>query len=166
MGSAEPQPASASATAAISRTALPAARPAIAGGLALVLMEVLADFGVAEYFAIPTFSTGIFRSWLAMGDKAAALGIVPPRAPMVRMSTTADWASLSERDKLYHFVLACDQPNPVLIIRSPTETKAIQQFLGYKVMQKHLGILQFNQQVQVYQLPEHLLIIQLLTQQV
>ena len=55
------------------RVALPAARPAIAGGLALVLMEVLADFGVAEYFAIPTFSTGIFRSWLAMGDKAAAL---------------------------------------------------------------------------------------------
>lgn len=55
------------------QVALPAARPAIAGGLALVLMEVLADFGVAEYFAIPTFSTGIFRSWLAMGDKAAAL---------------------------------------------------------------------------------------------
>jgi iron(III) transport system permease protein len=53
--------------------ALPAARPAIAGGLALVLMEVLADFGVADYFAIPTFSTGIFRSWLAMGDKPAAL---------------------------------------------------------------------------------------------
>jgi iron(III) transport system permease protein len=53
--------------------ALPAARPAIAGGLALVLMEVLADFGVAEYFAIPTFATGIFRSWLAMGDKPAAL---------------------------------------------------------------------------------------------
>ncbi|BDW83314.1 iron ABC transporter permease [Erythrobacter sp. Dej080120_24] len=55
------------------RVALPAARPAIAGGLALVLMEVLADFGVAEYFAIPSFSTGIFRSWLAMGDKQAAL---------------------------------------------------------------------------------------------
>lgn len=55
------------------RVALPTARPAIAGGLALVLMEVLADFGVAEYFAIPTFSTGIFRSWLAMGDKQAAL---------------------------------------------------------------------------------------------
>ncbi|MEP3421697.1 MAG: iron ABC transporter permease [Erythrobacter sp.] len=55
------------------RVALPAARPAIFGGLALVLMEVLADFGVAQYFAIPTFSTGIFRSWLAMGDKQAAL---------------------------------------------------------------------------------------------
>ncbi|MEO1488158.1 MAG: iron ABC transporter permease [Pseudomonadota bacterium] len=55
--------------------ALPAARPAIAGGLALVLMEVLADFGVAEYFAIPTFSTGIFRSWLAQGDRDAAMGL-------------------------------------------------------------------------------------------
>jgi len=37
-----------------------------------------------------------------------------------------------ERDKLYHFVMASDQPNPVLIIRSPTETKAIKQFLGYE----------------------------------
>jgi iron(III) transport system permease protein len=55
------------------QVALPAARPAIAGGLALVLMEVLADFGVAEYFAIPTFSTGIFRTWLASGDKPGAL---------------------------------------------------------------------------------------------
>jgi iron(III) transport system permease protein len=58
---------------AFRHVALPAARPAIAGGLALVLMEVLADFGVADYFAIPTFSTGIFRAWLAMGDKASAL---------------------------------------------------------------------------------------------
>ncbi|UAB79846.1 iron ABC transporter permease [Erythrobacter sp. SCSIO 43205] len=60
-------------TRAFWQVALPAARPAIAGGLALVLMEVLADFGVAQYFAIPTFSTGIFRSWLSMGDKQAAL---------------------------------------------------------------------------------------------
>ena len=37
-----------------------------------------------------------------------------------------------ERDKLYHFVMACDQPNPVLIIRSPTDTKAIKKFLGYE----------------------------------
>ncbi len=55
------------------RVALPAARPAIAGGLALVLMETLADFGVVDYFAIPTFSTGIFRTWIAMGEKLAAM---------------------------------------------------------------------------------------------
>lgn len=42
-----------------------------------------------------------------------------------------DFVQAIERDKLYFFVMACDQPNPVLIIRSPTETKAIKQFLGY-----------------------------------
>ncbi len=55
------------------RVALPAARPAIAGGLALVLMETLADFGVVDYFALPTFSTGIYRTWISLGDKSAAL---------------------------------------------------------------------------------------------
>ncbi len=36
-----------------------------------------------------------------------------------------------ERDKLYHFVIASDQTHPVLIIRSPTDSKAQKQFLGY-----------------------------------
>ena len=55
------------------RVALPAARPAIIGGLALVLMETLADFGVVSYFSVPTFSTGIFRTWLGFGDPQTAL---------------------------------------------------------------------------------------------
>lgn len=55
------------------RVALPAARPGIIAGLALVLMETLADFGVADYFGIPTLSTGIFRNWLAGGDRDAAM---------------------------------------------------------------------------------------------
>jgi type I restriction-modification system DNA methylase subunit/restriction endonuclease S subunit len=37
-----------------------------------------------------------------------------------------------ERDKLYHFVMASDQPNRVLVIRSPNDTKAQKQFLGYE----------------------------------
>lgn len=37
-----------------------------------------------------------------------------------------------ERDKIYHFCLASDQTNPVLIIRSPSGTKEIKQFLGYE----------------------------------
>ncbi|MEM9209295.1 MAG: iron ABC transporter permease [Pseudomonadota bacterium] len=55
------------------KVALPAARPAIAGGLALVLMETLADFGVVDYFAVPSFSTGIYRTWIGLGEKTAAL---------------------------------------------------------------------------------------------
>ena len=53
--------------------ALPTARPAIAGGVALVLMETVADFGVVEFFGIATFTTGIFRTWYAMGDQLAAM---------------------------------------------------------------------------------------------
>lgn len=55
------------------RIAMPAARPALIGGLALVMMETLADFGVVDYFAVPTFSTGIFRTWFALGNMAAAI---------------------------------------------------------------------------------------------
>lgn len=41
------------------------------------------------------------------------------------------YAQAIERDKLYHYVLAADQSNPVLLIRSPTENNARKQFLGY-----------------------------------
>jgi iron(III) transport system permease protein len=60
-------------TSAFFRIALPSARPALAGGLALALMETVADFGVVEYFGVPTFTTGIFRAWYSMGDQGAAL---------------------------------------------------------------------------------------------
>ncbi|WP_328703005.1 ABC transporter permease [Arenibaculum pallidiluteum] len=52
--------------------ALPLARPAIVAGLALVLMEVLADFGTVQYFAVDTFTTGIYRTWFALGAPTAA----------------------------------------------------------------------------------------------
>ncbi|MEM9689757.1 MAG: iron ABC transporter permease, partial [Pseudomonadota bacterium] len=53
--------------------ALPAARPAIAGGVALVVMETLADFGVVQHFSVATFSTGIYRTWIGLGEPAAAM---------------------------------------------------------------------------------------------
>lgn len=63
----------ASPTRAFWRIAMPAARPALIGGLALVMMETLADFGVVDYFGVPTFSTGIFRTWFALGNIGAAI---------------------------------------------------------------------------------------------
>ncbi|HKO87720.1 MAG TPA: iron ABC transporter permease [Burkholderiales bacterium] len=54
------------------RVALPLARPAIVAGSALALMETLADFGTVAYFALPTFTTGIFRAWFSYGDPVAA----------------------------------------------------------------------------------------------
>ena len=52
--------------------ALPLARPAIAAGLSLALMETLADFGTVQYFAVDTFTTGIYRVWLDVNEPAAA----------------------------------------------------------------------------------------------
>jgi len=54
------------------RVALPGARPAIAAGTALALMETLADFGTVSFFGVPTFTTGIIRAWVAFGDRVAA----------------------------------------------------------------------------------------------
>lgn len=54
------------------RVSLPLARPAIAGGMALALMETLADYGTVSYFAVQTFTTGIYRAWFSLGDRVAA----------------------------------------------------------------------------------------------
>lgn len=57
---------------AIWRMLLPLSRPAIAAGVALALMETLADYGTVAYFAVPTFTTGIYRAWFSLGDHVAA----------------------------------------------------------------------------------------------
>jgi len=54
------------------RVSLPVARPAIAGGTILALMETIADFGTVAHFGVQTFATGIYQAWFSMGDRAAA----------------------------------------------------------------------------------------------
>lgn len=56
----------------VREVALPLARPALAAGVALALMETLADYGVGSYFGLQTFTTGIYKAWLVMNDRAAA----------------------------------------------------------------------------------------------
>ena len=51
---------------------LPLARPAIAIGIALVLMETLNDYGTVSYFAVATFTAGIFDVWLGMNSLPGA----------------------------------------------------------------------------------------------
>lgn len=54
------------------RVSLPMARPAIAGGVLLAVMETIADFGTVSYFGIQTFATGIYTSWFGLADRGAA----------------------------------------------------------------------------------------------
>ena len=55
------------------KIALPLASPAIIGGLFLVFMEVLNDYGAAKYYGINTFTTGIFRTWTALEDLQSSI---------------------------------------------------------------------------------------------
>ena len=52
--------------------ALPMARPGVAVGTALALMETLNEFGTVDFFAVPTFTAGIFDVWLNMDSPAGA----------------------------------------------------------------------------------------------
>lgn len=57
------------------RVGLPLARPAIAAGVAIVMMETVSDFGVVDFFAVQTLTTGIFTTWLEMGNAGGAAQI-------------------------------------------------------------------------------------------
>jgi len=57
------------------RVGLPMARPAIAAGTAIVMMETINDFGVVEYFGVQTLTTGIFTVWLEMRNAGGAAQI-------------------------------------------------------------------------------------------
>ena len=57
------------------RVGLPLARPAIAAGAAIVMMEVVNDFGTVDFFGVQTLTTGIFTVWLESGNAGGAAQI-------------------------------------------------------------------------------------------
>ena len=76
------------------RVELPLARPAIAGGVALALMETLADFGTVAYFGVDTFTTGIYRAWFTLGDRAASAQLA---ATLLAFVLAALWLERASR---------------------------------------------------------------------
>ena len=54
------------------KVALPIARPALVAGVALALMETLAEYGALELLGVQTWTTAIFRAWFGFGDLTAA----------------------------------------------------------------------------------------------
>ncbi|AHX11246.1 binding--dependent transport system inner membrane component family protein [Neorickettsia helminthoeca str. Oregon] len=55
---------------------IPVARPAIVGGLTLVLMEVISDFGIMQFFGLQTVVTGIYRKWFLLNDVIGASRLI------------------------------------------------------------------------------------------
>lgn len=55
------------------KVAIPVSRGAIVSSVTLVVLELLNDYGVVQYFGIPAFSTAIFTTWFSMGDLNTAV---------------------------------------------------------------------------------------------
>jgi len=92
------------------KVAVPLARPAIIGGLALVLMETLGDFGAVSYFSVKTFTTGIFHAWRDLGDIQAAMKLASILAILVILALYLE--RLSRRSAKYHHTSARYRPLP------------------------------------------------------
>ena len=82
------------------KVALPLARPAIIAGLALALMETLADYGTVQYFGVSTFTTGIFRTWFGMDSHPAAAQLAAGLMIFIFVLITLE--RLSRRQAQYH----------------------------------------------------------------
>lgn len=82
------------------RVSLPLARPAVVAGVALALMETLADFGTVSYFGVNTFTTGIYRAWFSLGDKPAAAQLASMLLMFVVTLLTLE--QYSRRNMRYH----------------------------------------------------------------
>jgi len=80
--------------------ALPLARPAIIIGISLVLMETLNDFGTVDFFAVSTFTLGIYDVWLNMNNVAGAAQLASVMLVFVLFLVLAE--RFARRDKRFH----------------------------------------------------------------
>ncbi|WP_326524866.1 ABC transporter permease [Sphingomonas sp.] len=64
--------------AALWRVALPMARPALAAGVALAVMETLADYGAVQFLSVQTLTTGVVRAWSVYGSTVSAARFALP----------------------------------------------------------------------------------------
>jgi iron(III) transport system permease protein len=104
------------------RVAVPLARPAIAAGASLALMETLADFGTVSYFAVEVFTTGIFKAWLSMGDSVAAAQLSTCLLAFVALVLALERAS---RGRAAYYSAAPRKPAPPHRLRGPAAALAL-----------------------------------------
>jgi len=63
---------------ALIRVGLPLLRPALAAGVALAVMETLADYGAVQFLSVQTLTTGVVRSWFVYGSLESAARLALP----------------------------------------------------------------------------------------
>lgn len=99
------------------RVGLPLARPAIAAGTAVVMMETVNDFGVVEYFAVQTLTTGIFTVWLESGNAGGAAQIATVILVLILMLLALE--KISRRKLRFHTLSRHHRPIVAQRLRGP-----------------------------------------------
>lgn len=99
------------------RVGLPLARPALAAGLALVLMETLADFGAVQHFAVQTLTTGVFSTWLNSDNAGGAAQLAFVILALILALVLAERAS--RRRARFHKPSRAVRPVAPMALRGP-----------------------------------------------
>ncbi|SHK62638.1 iron(III) transport system permease protein [Marinobacter antarcticus] len=97
------------------KVVLPIARPAVAVGLSLVLMETLNDFGTVDFFAVQTLTAGLFDTWMNLGNLGGAAQIATTMLVFVVILVTLErysrrrqqqFAARDNRDPIRRFTMS------------------------------------------------------------
>ena len=97
------------------KVVLPIARPAVAVGLSLVLMETLNDFGTVDFFAVQTLTAGLFDTWMNLGNLGGAAQIATTMLIFVVILVTLErysrrrqqqYAARDNREPIHRFTMS------------------------------------------------------------
>jgi iron(III) transport system permease protein len=94
--------------------ALPLARPALAVGLSLVLMETLNDIGASEYLGVRTLTLSIFTTWLNRSSLPGAAQIAC--VMLVAIAALIALERYGQRDKRFHLSVRRAQPPAPIVL--------------------------------------------------
>lgn len=115
--------------------ALPMARPALAAGVALAVMETLADYGAVQFLNVQTLTTGVVRAWFVYGSLASAAQFA---LPLLAAAALLLWIErVGRRSRAYGTTGARWRPLPVTDLEGG---KAVLAFL-YCLLLVTLGLL-------------------------
>ena len=128
---------------AFRRVALPMARPALAVGVGLVLLEVLNDVGASEFLGVTTLTTTIYTTWVTRSDLGAAAQIA---CAMLAIVAALVWLERQGRRRQLGGAVRSMRPAPRLRLRGAramlaTAAAALPVLIGFVLPAGHLAVL-------------------------
>ncbi|MES2844635.1 MAG: iron ABC transporter permease [Pseudomonadota bacterium] len=99
------------------RVGLPLARPAIATGVALALMETVADYGTVVHFGVQTLTTGVFSTWLNGNNAGGAAQIAGVILTLILLLVALE--RVSRRNARFHRPSRSSRPLETAVLTGP-----------------------------------------------